>query len=131
MIGKIESLQITVRRQNLKAPRNYTEAISFSIIDDQFPPLLSVYRNSSKPVCPVNVCKPLLLVNPSQHTCFFNFSEPIRSVSSCKPVRPVDFSNSMCTVDGLRSARPVSFSKSARPVDAHKLVRSVNFNEVI
>ena len=25
-IGKIESLQITVRRQNLKAPRNYTEA---------------------------------------------------------------------------------------------------------
>ena len=42
-IGKIESLQITFRRQNLKAPRNYTEAVSFSIVDDQFSPLLSVY----------------------------------------------------------------------------------------
>ena len=26
-IGKIEFLQITDRRQNLKAPRNYTEAV--------------------------------------------------------------------------------------------------------
>ena len=52
-IGKIESLQITVRRQNLKAPRNYTEAVSFSIVDDQFHPLLSVYQTSSKPVCTV------------------------------------------------------------------------------
>ena len=100
-IGKTESLQITLRRQNLKAPRNYTEVVSFSIIDDQFPPSLSVYRNSSKPVYPVNVCKPLLPVNPSKHICSFNFSEPIRSVSSCKPVRPVDFSNPMCTVDAL------------------------------
>ena len=130
-IGKIESLQITLRRQNLKAPRNYTEVVSFSIIDDQFPPLLSVYRNSSKPVYPVNVCKPLLPVNPSKHICSFNFSEPIRSVSSCKPVRPVDFSNPMCTVDDLRSVRPVNFSKSVRPVDALKLVRSVKFNKII
>ena len=42
-IGKVESLQITLRRQNLKESRNYTEAVSFSIADDQFPPLLSVY----------------------------------------------------------------------------------------
>ena len=42
-IGKIESLQSTLRRLNLKPPRNYTEAISFSIVGDQFPPLLSVY----------------------------------------------------------------------------------------
>ena len=130
-IGKIESLQITLRRQNLKAPRNYTEVVSFSIIDDQFPPSLSVYRNSSKPVYPVNVCKPLLPVNPSKHICSFNFSEPIRSVSSCKPVRPVDFSNPMCTVDGLRSVRPINFSKSVRPVDALKLLHSVNFNKII
>ena len=130
-ISKIESLQITVRRQNLKAQRNYTEAVSFSIVDDQFPPLSSVYRNSSKPVCPINVCKPLLPFNPSKHLCSFNFSEPIRSGSSCKPVRPVDFTNPMCTVDGLRSLCPVNFSKSVRPVDAHKLVRSVNFNKII
>ena len=102
-IGKIESLQITVRRQYLEAPRNYTEAVSFSIVDDEFPPLLSVYRNSSKHVCPVNVCRPLLCANPSKHICSFNFSEPIRSVSSCKPAHPVDFSNPMCTVDGLMS----------------------------
>ena len=121
-IGKIESLQITVRRQNLKAPRNYTEAVSFSIVDNQFPPLLSVYQNSSKPVCPVNVCKPLSPVNPSKHTCSFNFSGP---------VHPVDFSNPICTVDGLRLVRPLNFSKSARPIDALKLVRSVNFNTII
>ena len=130
-ISKIVSFQITVRRQNLKAPRNYTQAVSFSIVDNQFPPLLSVYQNSSKPVCPVNVCKPLLPVNPSKHICSFNFSEPIRSVSSCKPVLPVDLSNPMCTVDGLRSVRPVNFSKSVRPVNALKLVRSVNFNKII
>ena len=46
-IGKIKSLQITLRRQNLKAPRKCTEAVSFSIVDDQFPFLLSVYRNFS------------------------------------------------------------------------------------
>ena len=54
-IGKIESLQITLRRQNLKAPRNYNEAVLFSTVDDQLPRLLSVYRNSSKSACPVNV----------------------------------------------------------------------------
>ena len=86
-IGKIESFQTTLRRQSLKAPRNYTEGVSFSIVDDQFPPLLSVYRNSSKPLCPVNVCKPLPPINPSKHICSFNFSEPISFVSSCKPVR--------------------------------------------
>ena len=115
-IGKIESLQITLRRQNLKASRNYTEAVSFSIVDDQFPPLLSVYQKFSKPVCSVNVCKPLPPVNPSKHICLFNFNEPIRSVSSCKPVRLVNFSNPMCTVDSPRSVRPVNFSKSVRPV---------------
>ena len=94
----------------LKAPRNYTEAVSFSIGDDQFPPLLSVYRNSSKPVCSANVCKPP--INPRKHICSFNFSEPIRSASSYKVVRPVDFTNPMCTVDGLRLVRPVNFSKS-------------------
>ena len=109
-IGKIEFLQITLRRQNLKAPRNYTETVSFSIGDDQFPPLLSVYRNSSKPVCSANVCKPP--INPRKHICSFNFSEPIRSASSYKGVRPVDFTNPMCTVDGLRLVRPVNFSKS-------------------
>ena len=36
-IGEIESLQITLRRQNLKAPRKYTEAVSFSRASDQFP----------------------------------------------------------------------------------------------
>ena len=102
-IGKIESLQITLRRQNLRVSRNDTEAVSFSIVHDQFPPLLSVYRNFSKPVCPVNVCKPLPPVNLSKHICSFNFNVPIHSVNSCKPVHPVDFSNPMCTVDGLRS----------------------------
>ena len=58
-ISKIESLQITLRCQNLKAARNYTEAVSFSIVVDQFFPLLSVYGNFNKPECPVNVCKPL------------------------------------------------------------------------
>ena len=81
-IGKTESLQITLRLQNLKVSRNYPKAVSFSIVDDQFPPLLSVYRNF-KPVCPVNVCKPLPPVNPSKHICSFNFNEPIRSVNSC------------------------------------------------
>ena len=130
-IGKIESLQITVRGQNLKAPRNCTEAVSFSIVDDQFPPLLSVYQNSSKPVCTVNVCKPLPPVNPSKHIYSFNFSEPIRSVSSCKLVCPVDFSKPICTLDGLRLVCPVNFSKSVLPVHALKLVRSVNFNKII
>ena len=81
-ISKIDTLEITLRRQNLKAPRNYTEAVSFSIVEDQFPPLLSVYRNFSKPGCPVNVCRPLPPANPSKYICSFNFSEPIRSVSS-------------------------------------------------
>ena len=36
-IGKIESLQITLRLQILKASRNYTEAVSFSMVDEQFP----------------------------------------------------------------------------------------------
>ena len=130
-IGKIESLQITLRRQNLKASRNYTEAVSFSIVDDHFPPLLSVYRNFSKPVCPVNVCKPLPPVNLNKHICSFNFNEPIRSVNSCKPVLPVDFSNPMCTDNGLRSVRPVNFSKLVRPVDALKPVRSLNFNKIV
>ena len=61
-IGKIESLQITLRRRNLKTSRNYTEAVSFSIVDEQFPSLLSVSQNFSKPVCPVSVCKPLPLL---------------------------------------------------------------------
>ena len=39
------------------------------MVDDQFPPLLSVYQNFSKPVCPVNVCKPLPLVNSSKPAC--------------------------------------------------------------
>ena len=65
-IGKIESLQITLRRQNLKAPRNYTETVSFSIVDDQFPPLLSVYRNLVNLhalLMFVNLCPMLILVN--------------------------------------------------------------------
>ena len=33
-IGKIQSLQITLRLQNLKASGNYTEAVPFSIVDD-------------------------------------------------------------------------------------------------
>ena len=127
-IGKIESLQITLRRHNLKAARNYTDAVSFSIVDVQFPRLLSVYRNFSKPVTPVKACKLLPPVNPSKHIRSFNPSEP---VSSCKLVRPVDFSNPMCTVDGLRSVRPVKFSKSVRSVDALKLARSVNFTKII
>ena len=148
-ISKIVSFQITVRRQNLKAPRNYTQAVSFSIVDNQFPPLLSVYQNSSKPVCPVNVCKLLSPVNPSKHTCSFNFSEPVHPVDFSNPIctvdglrlvrplnfsksaRPIDFSNPICTVDGLRLVRPLNFSKSARPIDALKLVRSVNFNTII
>ena len=131
-IVKIESLQITLRRQNLKTSRNYTEAVSFSIVDDQFPaPLLSVYRNFSKPVCPVNLCKPLPPINPSKHICSFNFNEPICFVNSCKLVHPVDFSNPMCTVDGLRSVCPVNFSKSVCPVDALKAVHSVNFNKIV
>ena len=127
-IGKIKSLQISLRRQNLKAARNYTEAVSFSIVDVQFPPLLSVYRNFSKAVCPIIVCKPLPPVSPSKHRCPYNFSEP---VSSCKPVRPVDFGNPMYTADGLRSVRPVKFSKSVRVVDVLKLARSINFNKII
>ena len=130
-IGKIESLRITLRPQNLKTSRNYTVAVAFSVVDDQFPPLLSVYQNFSKPVCPVNVCKPLPPVNPSKHICSFNFNEPIRSVNSCKHVSPVDFSNPMCTVDGLRSLPPVNFSKPVHPVDALKLVRSRNFNKIV
>ena len=130
-ISKIDTLEITLRRQNLKAPRNYTEAVSFSIVEDQFPPLLSVYRNFSKPGCPVNVCRPLPPANPSKYICSFNFSEPIRSVSSFKPVHSVSFSSPMCTVDGLRSVGLVNFSKSVCPVDALKLVRSVNFNKII
>ena len=43
-IGKIESLQITLRHQNLKVPRNYTEAVSFSIVDNQFPFLSPVSK---------------------------------------------------------------------------------------
>ena len=62
-IGKIESLQSTLRRHNLKTSRNYTETISFSIVDEQFPSLLSVYRNFSKPVSPVNLCPLLILVS--------------------------------------------------------------------
>ena len=95
-IGKIESIQITLQHQNSKTSRNYSEAASFSIFDNQFPPLLSLYRNFSKPVCPVNVCRPLPHVNPSKHVCSFNFSEPIHSVNSCKPVHHVDFSNPIC-----------------------------------
>ena len=49
-MGKVESLQITLRRQNLKAPRNYIEAVSFSVVNDKFSPLLSVHPNFSKPV---------------------------------------------------------------------------------
>ena len=68
-----------------------------------------MYRNFSKPVCPIN---------------FVN-------LCSFKPARPVDFSNSMCADDGLRSVCPVNFSKSVCPVDALKLARSVNFNKII
>ena len=130
-IGKTESLQITLQRQNSKASRNYPEAVSFSIVDDQFPPLLSMYQNFSKDLCPVNVCKPLLHVNPSKHMCSFNFSEQMGFVNSCKPVLPVDSSNSMCTVDILRSAHPVNSSKSVLPVDALKPVRSTIFNKIV
>ena len=126
-ISKIESLQIILQRQNLKASRNYTEGVSFSIVDDQFSPLLSGYRTFSKPVCSLNVCKPLPPVNPSKDICSFNFNE---TYNSCKPVRPVDFSNPVSAVDGLRSIRHVIFSKSVRPVNALKLVRSVNFNKI-
>ena len=82
IIGKTESFQITIRHQNSKVSRNYSEAVSFSIVDDQFPPLLSVYQIFSKPVCPVNVCKPLPHINPNKHICSFNFSKPIQPVNS-------------------------------------------------
>ena len=35
-ISKIESLQVTLLHQNLKASKNYSEAVSFSIVDDQY-----------------------------------------------------------------------------------------------
>ena len=39
-IGKIESLQMTLQCQNLKASRNYTQTVSFSLVDDQSPPII-------------------------------------------------------------------------------------------
>ena len=58
-IRKIESPQIILRRQNLKALRKYTKAVSFSIIDDKFSPLLSVYAL----LMFVNFCPLSILVN--------------------------------------------------------------------
>ena len=55
LIGKIESLQITLRRQNLKAPRNYPEEVLFSIVPAF---IISV----CKPVCLVNILKTLFLL---------------------------------------------------------------------
>ena len=92
-LAKLASL--TLRRQNSKASRSYSEAVSFSIVDDQFAPFISKYQNFIKPVCAVNVCKPLPHVNPSKHICSVNFSESILSVNSYKPVQFVDSSNPM------------------------------------
>ena len=68
LISEIESLQITVRRQNLKSSRNYTEAVSFSRVDDQFPPLVNLYIvlmfvNLSSLFTLVNIYVLLTLVN--------------------------------------------------------------------
>ena len=133
-IDKIESLKITLRRQNLKVSRNYSEAVSFSIADNQSPPLLSVYtplqpnksshdqtgsssnykntksnqsRNFSKPVFPA-VCKHLLLVLVNLYV-LLTLGKPIRPVNSCKPLRPVDCSKPMYTIGVLRFVRPAKF----------------------
>ena len=131
-MGKIESLQITLRLRNLKTSRNYTEAVSFSIVDEQFPSLLSVSRNFSKPVCPVSVCKPLPAVNPSKHY----IREPIRSVNSNTLVRRVNSSNFVHPVD-IRTAdcnkplHPVICSiRPVHPVNVCKTIPSVNSNKI-
>ena len=67
-IGEIESLQITVQRQNLKSSRNYTETVSFSRVDNQFPPLVNLYIvlmfvNLSSLFILVNIYVLLTLVN--------------------------------------------------------------------
>ena len=114
-IVKIEYLQITLRRQNLKAFRNYKDTALFSIINDEFPPLLSVSQNFSRPVCPVRIYKPLPPVNPSKHVCSFNFNKSM--ASSIKYVRKIfrksNISNPrirtrMCAYLGVRN---VDFSE--------------------
>ena len=111
-IVKIEYLQITLRRQNLKAFRNYKDTALFSIINDEFPPLLSVSQNFSRPV---RIYKPLPPVNPSKHVCSFNFNKSM--ASSIKYVRKIfrksNISNPrirtrMCAYLGVRN---VDFSE--------------------
>ena len=119
-IGKIESPQIILRRQNLKAPRNYTKAVSFSIVDDKFSPLLSLYAL----LMFVNFCPLLILVNIYVLLTLVN-------LNVLKPVRPVDFNNSMCTVDGLGLVSSVNFSQSVHPIDVLNFVLSVNLSKII
>ena len=50
MLSRLFIGKNTLRCQNSKASRNYSEAVLFSIVENQFPPLLSVYQNVSKVV---------------------------------------------------------------------------------
>ena len=137
-MSKIESFQITLRRQNLKTSRNYTEAVSFSIVDDQFPPLISLYQDFSKPICHVNDCKLLPPVNPSKHICTFNISEPTRFVTSCKPDLILAnlcillmLLNFYVVLISIKFLITVNSNNSGRPINSTTLVHPVNFSNVV
>ena len=137
-ISKIESLQITLRRQNSKALRNSSEAVSLLTINSLlYYQCIETLVNLYVLLMFVNPCPMLIL--PSKHICSFNFSEPIRSVNSTKSVCPVDalkpahsvsFNKIACTVNSNKHGHPVNSSTLVRPVNSSNFVRSADVRTV-
>ena len=92
--------------------------------------------SSSRPVCPVNVCKTISPSNSNKIVCTVTSDKPINSnvvhpVNSSKTVYPVNASKLECLVDVCKSIRSFNSNKPGCPINSNTFVLSVNCSNFV